>query len=76
MILSDNIIEYSNLDVINFSSFEIKYMRPPNNLCENCITLLTRPGEFDELFKNPPKKTLAIIPEGLEDNIKNSGYLS
>jgi UDP-3-O-[3-hydroxymyristoyl] glucosamine N-acyltransferase len=66
MILSNKIIKYSNLNSINNSTFEIKHIRPPDNLCEYCITLITRREEFEDLFNNSPKNILAIIPEGLE----------
>lgn len=66
MITSNDIILYSKLKCINESSFNVVNVRPPDNLCQQCITLLTKPEEFISLFIKAPDKVIAIIPEELE----------
>tara|TARA_Y100001958_G_scaffold30445_1_gene19597 strand:+ start:13033 stop:13935 length:903 start_codon:yes stop_codon:yes gene_type:complete len=77
MIHSNKIIRFLNLKVINDENFEIKHICPPDDLKENCITLLTRSEEFESLFSSCPKNILSVIPEGLNDIAKtyNSTFL-
>lgn len=70
MITSTQILSYLGLDYINNKEFDIKYVRPPDILCPESFTLLTRPDEFKILFHSAPSEVLAVIPSELKEESK------
>jgi len=71
-VTAKDILSCLRLESCNFRDFNIKCVRPPDNLCDESFTLLTRPEEFDELFRSAPSDVAAVIPVSLKEKAK--GY--
>ena len=67
MVTTIEIIKFLNLSYLNENLFEVYQLRPPDNMCEGCITLLTRSKEFEKLFTTAPEKVIAIIHMELKE---------
>ena len=64
--ISTDIANFLDLPAKNIRKFEILNAKAPDNLSINCVTLLTRIEEFEELFKDAPHDVVAIIPSIFE----------
>tara|TARA_Y100000590_G_scaffold442368_1_gene570414 strand:+ start:202 stop:1110 length:909 start_codon:yes stop_codon:yes gene_type:complete len=51
-------------------NFNVKSIKPPDELVDHALTFLSREEEFDELFRSAPQKVLAVIPASLEKKSK------
>src|SRR5437879_1926141 len=55
------------IEPVNPREFEVRVACPPTNVFNNCITLVTRPGEsLVTLFKDAPADIVVIAPLGLQ----------
>ena len=72
MIKVAQIFNYLEYESYNLNDFEIKYPKPIDNLCQNCITFLThdRLKEFITFFDSAPENVLAIVPKDLRSKSK------
>lgn len=65
---SKEVAAFLGLETLNFQDFQITSVKPPNEIEEDCITLLTRISEFELWFNDKtPSNVLAIIPDSLKD---------
>lgn len=65
---------FLNCELINYQkNFLILEVRPPDNIVNNCLTILTRPEEFDLWFnKETSSRVLAVIPKELEKKARET----